>query len=122
MHDSRGTVVAIVDDDEAVRESLRFLLETAGFRVETFASGKQFLASRGRGPACLVVDQNMPQLTGIELLEQLRARGCTLRVALMTGSPSPDLSRRARELGAAMVLEKPLRDDVLLQFVHATEH
>ncbi|MBN8899483.1 MAG: response regulator [Rhodospirillales bacterium] len=115
-------MVAVVDDDEGVRESLRFLLETAGFRVETFASGDQFLATCRRDRACLVVDQNMPQLTGIELLQRLRARGCNLQVALMTGSPSHDLTRRARELGAAMVLEKPLQDDALLQFVCRAAH
>lgn len=122
MHGSAEILVAVVDDDEGVRESLRFLLETAGFRVETFASGAQFLATCGRDRTCLVVDQHMPHLTGIELLQRLRACGSTLRVALMTGSPSYDLTRRARELGAAMVLEKPLREDMLLQFVSQAAH
>lgn len=119
MRDGRQPVVAVVDDDAAVRDSLRFLLETAGFDVATFASADQFLAAPSGGRACLLVDQNMPQLTGLELLRRLRERGCTLAVALMTGSPSPELTRRAQELGAALVMEKPLHDDALLRFVAA---
>lgn len=117
MRDGRRPVVAVVDDDEAVRDSLCFLLETAGFEVVTFASADQFLAAPSGGRTCLLVDQNMPKLTGLELLRRLRERGCGLSVALMTGSPSPELTRRAQELGAAVVMEKPLHDDVLLRFV-----
>lgn len=108
----------MVDDDEAVRESLRFLLETAGFRVETFGSAAQFLQSAAHEAlGCLLLDQHMPQVTGLDLLRELRRRGESLRVALMTGSPSPELTRRAKELGAVEVIEKPLTDDALLRFL-----
>jgi len=117
--EDRRSVVIVVDDDEAVRESLRFLLETAGFDVDTFASACQFLsAAHGRRPLCLLVDQHMPQLTGLDLLQRLRETGYTVPAALMTGSPSTSLMRRAKELGVQEILEKPLPDDVLFRFVH----
>jgi two-component system response regulator FixJ len=115
--------VAVVDDDEAVRDSLRFLLETAGFGVDTFESACQFLSERGKDtPDCLLLDQHMPRVTGLDLLRQLRDRGHRLPVALMTGSPSEDLARRARELGVAEILEKPLAEEALLRFLARTTH
>ncbi|MGE0225186.1 MAG: response regulator transcription factor [Acetobacteraceae bacterium] len=118
MIDGHRPTVAVVDDDEAVRDSLRFLLETAGFDVDTFASACQFLeASVPRDGVCLLVDQHMPRLTGLDLLQRLKERGMDVPVALMTGSPSPELTQRAQELGVAAVLEKPLMEDQLLRFV-----
>ena len=118
MQDSHHPVVAVVDDDEAVRESLRFLLETAGFSVATFESACQFLTARERNARmCLLLDQHMPRVTGLELMRRLRDRGQDLPVALMTGSPSPELTRRAMELGVTEVMEKPLDDDALMRFV-----
>jgi two-component system, LuxR family, response regulator FixJ len=118
MHEGSHQVVAVVDDDDAVRDSLQFLLETLGCSVATYASAAQFLneASPDR-LACLIVDQHMPDLTGLQLIGRLRSEGVTLPIVLITGSPSPDLLRLAHELGVAKVLEKPLDDDVLLEFV-----
>lgn len=113
----RGTV-AVVDDDQAVRESLRFLLETVGFDVDTFASVCDFLAAaQPDQPVFVLVDQHMPRVTGLDLLLRVRNRGMSCVIALMTGSPSPELSRRARELGAEVVLEKPLAEETLLRFL-----
>lgn len=110
--------VAVVDDDQGVRDSLRFLLETAGFDVDTFDSACEFLAASVAGTSViLLVDQHMPRLTGLDLLHRLRERGISGTVALMTGSPSDELSRRARELGATAVLEKPLAEELLLRFL-----
>lgn len=118
MQDRHRPTVAVVDDDQGVRESLRFLLETAGFDVDTFDSACEFLAaSAPDAPIILLVDQHMPRLTGLDLLHRLRERGISGPVALMTGSPSPELSRRARELGATVVLEKPLAEELLLRFL-----
>jgi FixJ family two-component response regulator len=118
MQEARRSVVAVVDDDASVRESLRFLLEVAGYDVVTFASARDYLDHVSRHPAtCLVVDQHMPRTTGLELLTLLRERGAALPTALITGSLSPDLVRQATALGAARVLEKPLADDALLSFV-----
>jgi len=118
MQDRHRLTVAVVDDDEAVRDSLRFLLETAGFDVDTFASACQFLAAPvPRSPMCLLIDQHMPRVTGLDLLRQLKERGLDVPVALMTGSPSADLTQRAQEIGVAAVLEKPLAEEQLLRFV-----
>jgi two-component system, LuxR family, response regulator FixJ len=64
-----------------------------------------------------VVDQHMPELSGLQLVTRLRGQGVTLPIALITGSPSPDLVRLAHELGIVAVLEKPLDDDALLDFI-----
>ena len=123
MGDARRPVVVVVDDDEAVRDSLRFLLETAGFDVDTFASAGDFLAASYRDRRlCLLLDQHMPRMTGLDMLQRLRDSGWDLPVALMTGSPSDELSRRAHELGVLEVLEKPLPGDVLLRFVERSVH
>jgi two-component system response regulator FixJ len=120
MQDGSHLPVAVVDDDYAVRESLQFLLETAGFSVVAFSSVAQFLNEAPiSNLSCLVVDQHMPDQTGLQLVSTLRQRGKTLPVVLITGSPSPDLLRQASELGVAKVLEKPLDDELLLRFVTA---
>ncbi len=98
--------------------SLQFLLETAGFSVAAFNSAAQFLnEAKTAELACLVVDQHMPDQTGLQLVGRLRGDGFTLPIALITGSPSPDLIRLARQLGVEQVLEKPLDDEVLLDFI-----
>lgn len=101
-----------------IRDSLRFLLEAAGFSVATFNSAAQFLNEATFADlSCLVVDQHMPGQTGLQLVNSLRSQGTRLPVALITGSPSADLLRQASELGVARVLEKPLNDEVLLHFL-----
>lgn len=118
MQDGRRPMVIVVDDDEAVRESLRFLLDIAGYDVLTFDSAQAYLdRADPQGATCMVLDQHMPNTTGLELLTVLRQTGARLPTALITGSPSPDLVRQATALGAAKVLEKPLADDALLRFV-----
>jgi two-component system, LuxR family, response regulator FixJ len=118
MNDGSHRLVAVVDDDDAVRDSLRFLLEIAGHSVATYGSAAQFLHEAPIGElVCLVVDQHMPDQTGLQLVAHLRADGVSLPVALITGSPSADLVRLARELDVAEVMEKPLNDDTLLDFI-----
>jgi len=118
MPDEARRLVGVVDDDEAVRDSLGFLLETAGLNVVTYSSAAQFLSEASLDDlACLVVDQHMPELTGLQLIARLRGQGVTLPITLITGSPSADLIRLARELGVAGVLEKPLDDAALLAFI-----
>jgi FixJ family two-component response regulator len=118
MPDGRRRVVGVVDDDAAVRDSLRFLLEAAGFSIVTFASAGAFLAADdSQVLTCLLLDHHMPQTTGLELLRQLRQFGRDLPVALMTGSPSAQVTRQALELGARAVLEKPLTEQALFEFL-----
>jgi two-component system response regulator FixJ len=115
-------VVAIVDDDPGVRESLRFLLETAGHAVKTYETGTSFLAEGA--PArlgCLVVDQDMPQLPGLDLLAELMRRGMVPPALLIVSTPSDAIRRRAAALGVRRVLEKPLaHDDLLAEIAAAT--
>ena len=115
-----GAMVAVVDDDQAVRDSMEFLLQVSGFAVATFDSATAFL-ERSDGPAiaALVLDHHMPGLTGLQLAAQLRAVGSRMPILLITGSPSPDIVARAAELGVEKVLEKPPSEAELLSFVAA---
>ena len=92
-------------------------------RSTTYGSAAQFLHEAPIGElACLVVDQHMPDQTGLQLVSDLRAQGVTLPIALITGSPSTDLVRLAHELDVAKVMEKPLDEDTLLDFIaHARD-
>jgi FixJ family two-component response regulator len=113
------TIVAVVDDNDAVRDSIRFLLEVAGHSVEVFASAAEFLKAEVGRFACLLLDQQMPHMTGLDLAAQLRADGVAIPIALMTGSATPALQARADELKIRCVLEKPLIADGILAFVRA---
>ncbi len=110
--------VAIVDDDAAVRDSLRFLLGVSGYDVATYESAADFLAHCDRSFLVgLILDHHMPQVTGLELAAQLRAQGDPLPIMLITGSSSPAISARAKALGIEQVLEKPPAEQELLRFV-----
>lgn len=110
--------IVIIDDDVSVRDSLQFLFEIAGYSTEVFASARDCLeAYPWCGAACLVVDQHMPDVTGLELVAEVRRRGSRLPAILVTGSPSRDLERRAAELDGMRVLPKPPMEDELLRFV-----
>jgi two-component system, LuxR family, response regulator FixJ len=115
--DAAPLQVAIVDDDTAVRDSLRFLLEVAGHAVAAFASAAEFLSAAARPFVCLIVDQHMPQMTGLDLVARLRQEGEIMPILLLTGAPSPAIIARAAALGVAQVLEKPASGDALLDFV-----
>lgn len=110
--------VGVVDDDTAVRDSLCFLLEAAGIAVASYGSADQFLADDDADDMdCLVLDQQMPVLTGLELLAWLRRGGVAIPAVLITGSPSPALTRRARALGGCQVMEKPFAGRDLLSII-----
>jgi FixJ family two-component response regulator len=118
MPSNGRNVIAVVDDDDGVRRSLEFLLRVTGHQVAGYASAAEFLA----GPdlcrvAGLILDQHMPKVTGLEMLASLRAQGWCRPVLLVTGSPSSEVSDRAANLGVDRVLEKPVSDDLLFQFV-----
>lgn len=100
--------IAVADNDEAVRESLAVLLESHGFRARAFSSGRELLHGHAAEPAdCLVVDHQMPGLTGLDVLQMLRGRGDTTPVILLPDTPDSALYARANSLGAATVLYKP---------------
>ena len=110
--------VLIADDDEAVRDSLQILLEAAGYRVRSFASGSEFLsAARPEGEACLIIDVRMPGLGGLEVQERLQAEGAALPVVVITGHGEVPLAVRAMKAGAADFVEKPFSESVILEAV-----
>ncbi len=110
-------VIAVVDDDEAVCDSTRFLLETHDFEVATYLSGSDFLRD-SPDVACVIVDYQMPRLNGFELVSQLRMSGSLVPIIMITATPDPAMEKRATELGISRVLQKPLSNRVLMQAVH----
>lgn len=110
--------VFVVDDDQGMRESLRFLLESAGFAVETYASARAFLDAGGAGKSgCLVTDVRMPEMNGLELQEKLAAEGSRLSVILMTGHADVPMAVGAMRAGAFDFIEKPFADDALIDSI-----
>ena len=100
--------VVVIDDDEAVLDSLRVLLESEGFEVETFERASAFLQRfEGKLPGCLVTDVRMPDMDGLELLQALSARGPLPPVIVITGHGEVPMAVQAMKLGARDFLEKP---------------
>ena len=116
MAEAGPPTIAVVDDDRAVCDSLRFLLEVMGYVVATFLSAAAFLSTDLRKIGRLILDHHMPQMTGLELAEKLRANDVSLPILLITGSPSPDILARAAALGIR-VMEKPPSEEDLLDFI-----
>jgi FixJ family two-component response regulator len=113
-------LVFVVDDDASVRRSLARLLNTFGFRTETFASAQEFLAREpAEGPSCALVDVRMPELSGIDLFERLRAGGRDVPVIFITGHGDMPMGVWAIRAGAADFLSKPFDEHTL---VAAVEH
>jgi two-component system, LuxR family, response regulator FixJ len=110
------SLVHVVDDDPAMRDSVGFLLDTAGFAVALYQDGTSLLdtlAKPARG--CVLTDIRMPDVDGLELLRRLRASGHTLPVVVMTGHGDVPLAVEAMKLGACDFIEKPFDDEALLQ-------
>jgi two-component system, LuxR family, response regulator FixJ len=114
-----GRTIAIVDDDAAVCESTRFLLETYDFGVLTYQSGADFLDD-DPDIACLIVDHQMPGMNGLEFLSELRKRGSKVPAIMITTAITSLLERRSSELGIRRFLEKPLSNRALLDAIRAS--
>jgi two-component system, LuxR family, response regulator FixJ len=110
-------IILVVDDDEAVRESLRNLMESEGFEVRAFSNGHDLL-NEASLPAigCMVVDYNMPAMNGLELVGALRGRGVSIPAILITGSPAKYVRDRAAAI-SVLVVEKPQLGSYLLDYV-----
>jgi FixJ family two-component response regulator len=112
---TKKPLVAVVDDDESVRESLPDLLREFGFAARSFSSAEQFLASDEMSQAgCLVLDVVMPGMTGLELNKELKVRGQKTPVIFITAQKDEDLRERALKQGAVELLIKPFSDTALL--------
>ncbi len=119
MTDEQPTVF-VVDDDEAVRESLSYLISSVDLQVKAFASATDFLnAFRPGLPGCLVVDVRMPGMSGLELQRQLSDRNINIPVIIITGHGDVDMAVRAMKSGAFDFIQKPFNDQVLLDLIQA---
>lgn len=112
--------IYIVDDDEAIRRSLSFLLKTSGHAVRCFAGGIDFLKeAAGLEPGCVLLDVRMPDIDGLEVQRELRARGVMLPVIIMTGHGDVGMAVAAMKVGATDFIEKPFEKAALLEAIDA---
>lgn len=114
------STVFVVDDDDAVRDSLAMLLETVGFATEVYGSAAAFLAAwRGDRPGCLILDVRMPGMSGTELQAELLQRGIRLPIIFLTAHGDIRTTVQAMKAGAADFLTKPVNDELLIEQVRA---
>ena len=110
--------IYVIDDDEAMRDSLSFLLDSSGFTVRLFETAQSFLdALPGLSFGCVVSDVRMPGIDGIELLKRLKAQNSAFPILIMTGHGDVPLAVEAMKLGAVDFLEKPFEDDRLIAMI-----
>jgi len=112
------TLIAIVDDDLSIREGLRSLIRSAGWKAETFASAQEFLGRTGaEAPSCLVLDLQMPGLSGLDLQKRMAEVGLEIPIVFLTGHGNIPASVQAMKAGAVEFLTKPFDDQELLQAI-----
>jgi FixJ family two-component response regulator len=115
--------VFVIDDDAAVRQGLSFMFRSAGYSVEAFASAHSFLEDYDpRRGGCLLLDVQMPRITGLELQQRLNLRGWRIPVIFITGHGTIPSAIAAMKSGAFDFIEKPLREDALLESVERALH
>ncbi len=119
MPQGRTSPIYVVDDDPAILHSTRFLLESGGHQVEAFTGGQDLLAAfPGPRPYCVLLDQIMPGLDGLEIVDRLRLLDASVSVILVTGHPDPSIRSRARAVGVPLI-EKPFVYETLLGMLTA---
>lgn len=117
---STETIVHVIDDDDAARDSLAFLFESADIAVRSYASAAAFLAvAPSLSDGCVVTDVRMPEINGIEMLKRLKAKGIGLPVIVITGHADIALAVEAMKSGAVDFMEKPFDDEAMLRAVRA---
>ena len=111
-------LVCVVDDDEAVRDSTQMLLGIYGYQVRAYAGARDFLAEFDAAhTGCLILDIHMPEMTGVELLALLRARGITTPTIIVSGQTDAVVGETLTRSGALAILSKPVNEDELMGFV-----
>jgi CheY-like chemotaxis protein len=111
-------IIAVVDDDEGFRDALQLFLRTFALHVEAFASGEDFLrSSRLDAVGCVILDLAMPGMNGLEVKQQLAARGLQIPIVFVTAQRDEDLGQRASAAGALAVLRKPVDHEELVRLV-----
>jgi two-component system, LuxR family, response regulator FixJ len=114
----RQFLVLVANDDDAMRDALKFALQLENFEVHVHRSGLDLLADFDlRRAGCLILKENMPDLDGLEVMQHLRALQVYLPAILLTANATPRLRRRAAAAGFRLVLEKPILDNALLEGV-----
>lgn len=111
-------IIHLVDDEEAIRKSVGFMLKTAGFKVVAYASGVEFLkVVRSADPGCILLDIRMPEMDGLEVQAALTQRGISMPVIVLTGHGDVSFAVRAMRAGAVDFLEKPFEKAALLKAI-----
>jgi FixJ family two-component response regulator len=117
--EATGPIVFVVDDDLSVRDALRSLIRSVGLRCETFASAAEFLRfQRPQDPACLVLDVQLPDASGLDLVSELDAVEAPIPIIFITGHGTIPMSVRAMKAGALEFLTKPFREEDLITALH----
>jgi FixJ family two-component response regulator len=112
-------IVFVVDDDAAVRDAIKDLLESVGIRVQTFASGAEFVArTPAEAPSCLILDVRLPGMSGLEFQRELTAAGVEIPIIFITGHGDIPITVQAMKAGAVDFLTKPFREQELLDAIH----
>ena len=122
MNDTLAKIgtIAIVDDDEALREALGSVMKAAGFKIDTFATAEAFLDSDHRAnTACLILDVRLPGMNGIELQRSLADSGSQIPIVFVTAHGDASVRDLVIKAGAAGFLNKPVRSDALLKAIYA---
>jgi FixJ family two-component response regulator len=115
---SANTLISIIDDDDGFRETMTCLMRSMGFRVASFRSAIDFLASPNfRDTPCLIADVQMPGMSGVELHRRLRELSCSVPTILVTAYPDDSVRARALADGVICYLSKPFDDDALLRCI-----
>ncbi|MGD0142641.1 MAG: response regulator [Rhizomicrobium sp.] len=118
MTPTQNLFAHIVDDDAAVRDSTQALLHSWRIPAQTYASGDDFLQKLTPATfGCIILDLHMPDISGFQMLDILRKRGCLIPVILFTGRADPATEELARQSGAVALLAKPVREDELIGLV-----
>jgi FixJ family two-component response regulator len=115
----RSVLIAVVDDEESVRKALGRLISAAGFDVQIFSSGPDFLRSTQQRPHCVVLDVRMPHMDGFEVQRTLMRADEPVPVIIITGDDSADCRARALQQGAKAYLRKPVDDALLLEAIES---